>query len=69
MEINDLSNSEAIKKMDRHNKTRKAYHNHYAIGEWSDSKTYDITINSSKLGIDGTIDTLEHYIRQRIEEN
>lgn len=67
MKIKNLDNSEAIKKMDRHNKLRKAYHDHFSVGRWRESKTYNITINSSKLGIEGTVDVLEYYIRQRIK--
>lgn len=35
-------------------------------GKWGDARTYDLTINSSRLGLDGTADALEAYIRARI---
>ena len=35
-------------------------------GKWGDARTYDLTINSSRLGLDGTADALEAYIRTRI---
>lgn len=66
MQIKGLSKEKAIEKMDRHDRKRKAYHNHFSKGKWSDSKNYDITLNSSKLGVDGTVDMLENYIRRRI---
>ena len=50
----------------RHDKKRKAYHNYYCEGKWGDSRNYEMTINSSKLGIMGTVDMLENYIRMRI---
>ncbi len=49
----------------RHDKKRKAYHNYYCEGKWGDSRNYELTINSSKLGIMGTVDVLEKYIRMR----
>ncbi|MBQ5311608.1 MAG: cytidylate kinase-like family protein [Oscillospiraceae bacterium] len=50
----------------RHDKKRKAYHNYYCEGKWGDSRNYEMTINSSKLGIMGSVDMLENYIRMRI---
>lgn len=35
-------------------------------GKWGDARTYDLTINSSRLGLDGTADALESYIKVRI---
>lgn len=37
-------------------------------GKWGDARTYDLTINSSRLGLDGTADALESYIKARIAE-
>ena len=49
-------------------KKRKSYHNYYCQGKWGDSRNYDFSINSSKLGIDTTVDVLEDYIKRRIEK-
>lgn len=65
VEINNISESEAESKMNRHDKNRRTYHNHYSTGKWGDSRNYDISINSSKLGIEKTADLLENYIRER----
>lgn len=54
--------------MYRHDKKRKSYHNYYFPNKWGDSRCYDMTINSSKQGIDTTIDLLENYIRVRTKE-
>lgn len=50
-----------------HDRKRKTYHNHFCRGKWGDSRNYDLSINSSKLGIEKTIDMLEEYIRRRME--
>ena len=63
--IRNMSKSEAEAAMHRHDKKRKEYHNYYCNSKWGDSRNYDISINSSKLGIDKTAKFLEEYIRVR----
>lgn len=57
-----LNESEAAKMIHDMDKKRKTYHNTYCDGKWGDSRSYDITINSSRLGIDGTVDVLEYFV-------
>ena len=47
---------------------RKMYHNNHSRGKWGDSRNYHLSVNSSKLGIEKTIDFLEVYIKERIKE-
>ena len=65
--LGGFSRSQAITSILTHDKARKAYHNYYSVGKWGDSRNYDLCINSSRLGIEGTTDTLEAYIRERIK--
>lgn len=44
---------------------RKRYHNGFCEGKWGDSRNYDISVNSSKLGIDGTVELLIDFIDKR----
>lgn len=69
MRIYNLSREEAERKICRHDKKRKAYHNYYCQGKWGDSRNYDLSINSSKMGIEATIDFLEEYIVRRMKLN
>ena len=66
-EIYNISSLEAENMINRKNKKRKEYHNYYCTGKWGDSRNYEISINSSKLGIDTTVDFLEKYIRERMK--
>lgn len=66
--IYELPERDAYSKMDRHDDQRKKYHNRYGTYKWGDSRGYDLCINSSKLGIEETIDLLEDYIEKRIEK-
>lgn len=62
----NISRDEALELMARRDRKRKTYHNQYCGGKWGDSRNYDICVNSAKLGIRGTTDLLEHYIRKRL---
>ena len=62
-----LSPTEAEAHINRHDKHRKDYHNYYCTGKWGDSRNYDISVNSSKLGVEETAVFLEGYVRERIE--
>lgn len=67
MKIYELNEEEATKFIAKKDKKRKRYHNYHCQGKWGDSRLYDLSVNSSKLGIDKTADMLESYIRARIE--
>ncbi|WP_455620058.1 cytidylate kinase-like family protein [Eisenbergiella sp.] len=68
-EIYGVSGEEAKRMMKREDWNRKSYHNYYCKGKWGDSRNYDFSINSSRLGIDKTVDMLENCIRARMEQN
>ena len=61
------SKKDAKDSMVQVDKKRKSYHNRFSENKWGDSRGYDICINSSKLGIEGTVDLLEYYIKSRQE--
>lgn len=65
MRVYDLSRSEAELVMARQNKKRKGYHNYYCKEKWGDSRNYDITVNSSRLGEAETAELLADYISKR----
>lgn len=61
-----LSESKALALMKDKDKKRKKYHNEHSPIKWGDSRNYDISVNSSKLGVDGTVDLLCSYINARL---
>lgn len=65
MELYHLSEKKAEKLIKDKDKARKLYHDSYCKSKWGDSRNYDICINSSKLGIEGSIDILSQYIEAR----
>ena len=61
----DLSPRKAENKMIRHDYNRKKYHNTYSQYKWGDSRGYDICMNSARLDIEGTVESLYRYVQDR----
>ncbi|MBR5376785.1 MAG: cytidylate kinase-like family protein [Lachnospiraceae bacterium] len=62
MEKYDLTESKAREMLAKKDKQRKSYYDYYSSKRWGHVDTYDISINSSVLGIDGTVKLLCQYI-------
>lgn len=62
MERENLSEDKARGLMEQSDKRRKYFHNTHSDNKWGDSRSYDITVNSSKLGIEGTSELIVKYI-------
>lgn len=68
MEVYDMTEDEAESFIEKKDKKRKRYHNYHVKLHWGDSRLYDLTVNSSRLGLEKTIDFLEDYIKARMEK-
>lgn len=62
-----LDRAEAILKMDRHDRTRKFYHDRYCKGKWGQMDAYDLCIDSTHLKTEGTAELIKEYVKKRIE--
>ena len=62
MERENLSEDKARGLMAQSDKRRKYFHNTHSDNKWGDSRSYDITVNSSKLGLEGTSELIVKYI-------
>lgn len=67
MEKYKLDEKGAYNRMKKEDKMRKTYHNFYADGKWGDSRSYDLCVNSSTLGIEKTVKALITYIDSAME--
>lgn len=56
-----VSESKAKDMVNRTDKERASYYNFYTNKKWGDSRSYDLALNSEKLGIDGCVDMLIRY--------
>ena len=55
----------AIEFIEKGDKKRRSYHDYYATTRWGEAKSYDICVNSSRMGIEGTVNFLYNYIKNR----
>ena len=53
---------ETVRKAD---KQRASYYNYYATATWGDVNNYDLCVDTGKLGIEGTVELIEQYLRLR----
>lgn len=67
MRLYDFTESKARDTIIKTDKKRANYYNFYTNKKWGDSKSYDLCIDSSILGVDGTVKMLKTYIETRIE--
>lgn len=55
----------AVKELKAVDKKRARFHNFYSDKKWGDAAAYDLSIDVSKIGIDGTVDLISHYINSK----
>jgi cytidylate kinase len=54
----DLTDAKAKDMIIKTDKKRASYYNYYTNKRWADADTYDFCLNSSALGIDGTVEAI-----------
>lgn len=57
----NLSEAKAKDMIVKKDKQRQSYYNYYSSKKWGHSDTYDLSINSAVLGIDGTVKLILQY--------
>ncbi len=62
MEKYDLSENKAKDMILKKDKQRQSYYNYYSTKKWGRAESYDLCINSSVLGVDGTVKLIIQYI-------
>jgi hypothetical protein len=67
MKRHGCTDKEAKELIDRIDAIRSDYHNFYAETNWGDSRAYDICVNSSILGIEGTANLLLQFVRNALK--
>ncbi len=61
---NIISREKAKELIEKTDDQRSEYHDFYSETNWGDSRAYDLCINSSLLGIEGTAEFLLDYIKR-----
>lgn len=60
--IYDLSDAKARDLIVKTDKKRASYYNYYSNKKWGASDSYDFSLNSGKLGIDGTVEIIQKLV-------
>jgi len=61
-----ISAEEAKELIERTDSMRSDYHNFYSETNWGDSRAYDLTINSSILGLDGSAEIILAFAKKAL---
>lgn len=65
MNHDNVDRTQAILTIEKGDKRRRSYHDYYATTRWGEARCYDLCINSSHFGIEGTTDFICSYIKKR----
>ncbi len=61
-----LDEAEARKRISKGDSDRSSYYNYYTGKKWGHSESYDLCVNSSVLGMSGTVDYISRFIEQAL---
>lgn len=62
MERYNLNEAKAKDMINKKDKQRQSYYNYYSSKKWGRSDSYDLCINSSKLGIEGSVKLIKQFV-------
>lgn len=69
MDRHNVTREKAKDIMIKTDKRRSSYYNYYSSKKWGSSKSYDLCINSSVLGYEGTVAVIKEFARRKQELN
>ena len=67
VERKGCSREQAAKMIANGESDRASYYNYYTAKRWGHSDSYDLCVNSSILGIEGTAKFIEEFIKLKVE--
>ncbi|MCI8293240.1 MAG: cytidylate kinase-like family protein [Hespellia sp.] len=62
--IYDYTDAKAKDVILKTDKKRASYYNYYTNKKWSDATSYDLCLNSSALGVEGTVQAIVDYVKR-----
>ena len=60
--LNELTDNKAKDLIHKTDKRRASYYNYYTNKKWGEAASYELCLNSSELGVQGTAKAIEQYI-------
>jgi hypothetical protein len=67
VEYQQLTEEKARETIEKMDKKRAGYYNYYSNKVWGAAESYHLCINSSVLGIDGTVAFIRRFIEQKLD--
>lgn len=68
MKQEGLGQEKAAEFIEKSDKRRRSYHDYYATTRWGEAKCYDLCINSSRMGVEGSVELLYRFIKEYFEK-
>ena len=65
MKRHECSYENALKIISNKEGNRASYYNYFTGKKWGDCQSYDLSVNSSVLGLEGTAHFIAQFIRER----
>ena len=65
----DLTEAKAKDMIIKKDKQRQSYYNYYSSKKWGRADSYDLCINSSVLGVDGTVKLITQFVEDFESKN
>lgn len=62
-EKNFKDDNKVVDYINRIDRKRANYYNYFSNKKWADARSYDLSVSSSRLGIDKTVDYITEYIK------
>ncbi len=66
--IRKISEKEAAEECKETDNLRRTYHNYYSDTKWGDSRAYDLIINTSRLGLNGSYEIVKDFVESYIDK-
>ena len=63
--LQNMTPSKAKDMIVKNDKKRASYYNYYTNKEWGAAKSYDLCLDSGKLGVEGTVKAILEYVKLR----
>ena len=66
MKLHHIRVEDAEDLMEKADKKRSSYYNCYSYKTWGAAATYHLCIDSSVLGIDGTVEFIKNFVKLKL---
>jgi hypothetical protein len=66
-QLHNIDEEKARDMMEKCDRKRSTYYNYYSYKTWGAAASYNLCIDSSLLGIEGTVDFIEEFVRKTLQ--